>query len=122
MSPSVLFLVGLSITLGISMAIVIYLKAPLQRILVELCGTQERADFWLAFSNVAVTLVPLIFAMQYTPEVKGGTPAILELATQLKWALVGLLVAVLVLGWVLSRFILRPRTNANPVPTESPAA
>jgi hypothetical protein len=56
---------------------------------------------------VTITLVPLIFAMQYTPDLKAGSSAVLELATQLKWALAGLLFAVLVLGWVLKGFIHR---------------
>jgi hypothetical protein len=107
MTPSVLFLMGLAATLATSLAIVAYLRVPLQSILVELCGTRERAAFWGAFSNVALALLPLIFAMEYTPELKGGTPAVLEVAAQLKWALAGLLSAVVVLGWVLSRFIRR---------------
>ena len=106
MTPSVLFLLGLAATLVASLAIVAYLRGPLHSILVELCGTRERAAFWVAFSNVTLALLPLIFAMQYTPELKGGTP-VLEVAAQLKWALAGLLSAVVVLGWTLSRFIRR---------------
>jgi len=107
MTPSILFLTGLAATLATSLAIVAYLRGPLRSILVELCGTRERATFWVAFSNVALALVPLIFAMQYTPDLQGGTTAVLEVAAQLKWALAGLLSAVAVLGWVLSRFIRR---------------
>jgi hypothetical protein len=72
---------------------------------VELCGTGERAAFWVAFSSISITLVPLIFAMQYTPELGGETAAVLEIAAQLKWGFAGLLGAVLVHGWILSRFI-----------------
>jgi hypothetical protein len=105
MTPSVLFLMGLAAALAVSLAIVAYLRVPLHSILVELCGTRERAAFWVAFSNVTLALLPLIFAMAYTPELKGGNPAVLEVAAQLKWALAGLLSAVVVLGWVLNRFI-----------------
>lgn len=107
MTTSVLFLLGLGLTLIATFAIVAYLRSPLHSILVELCGTRERAAFWVSFSNVTITLVPLIFAMQYTPDLKAGSSAVLELATQLKWALAGLLFAVLVLGWVLKGFIHR---------------
>ena len=108
MTTSVLFLLGLGLTLIATFAIVAYLRSPLHNILVELCGTRERAAFWVSFSNVTITLVPLIFAMQYTPDLKAaGSTAVLELAAQLKWALAGLLFAVLVLGWVLRGFIRR---------------
>lgn len=50
------------------MGLVSYLKAHLKNLLVELCGTEERASFWLAFSNVTLVLVPLIFALDYQPE------------------------------------------------------
>jgi flagellar biogenesis protein FliO len=67
---------------------------------------------------VTITLVPLIFAMQYTPDLKAGSSAVLELAAQLKWALAGLLLAVLILGWVLKGFI---RRQAGQRVTEQPA-
>ncbi|MBZ5546717.1 MAG: hypothetical protein LAO22_01970 [Acidobacteriia bacterium] len=107
MTASFLFLVGLGLTLVTAFAIVAYMRSPLHSILVELCGTRERAAFWVSFSNVTITLVPLIFAMHYTPDLKAGNAAVLELATQLKWALAGLLFAVLILGWVLSSFMRR---------------
>jgi hypothetical protein len=105
MTPSMLFLAGLAMSLVTSLAIVVYLRVPLHRILVELCGTNERAAFWAAFTNISITLVPLIFALQYTPESKEGPSAVLEIAAQLKWALAGLLTTVVIVGWTLSRFI-----------------
>jgi hypothetical protein len=104
MTPSILFSIGLAVSLVTSLAVVVYLRAALQRILVELCGTSERARFWAAFTNISVVLVPLIFALQYSPELKEGQPAVLEIAAQLKWALAGLLATVVMVGWVLSRF------------------
>jgi hypothetical protein len=104
---TIMFLTGLAVTIITALAIVAYLRTPLHGILVELCGTKDRAAFWVAFSNITLALVPLIFAMQYTPEVRPGTSLVLEVAAQLKWALAGLLSAVVFLGWVLSRFIRR---------------
>jgi hypothetical protein len=123
MTATLLFLTGVVLTLIAAFAIAAYLRSPLHSILVELCGTSERAAFWVAFSNVTIILVPLIFAMQYTPSLKEGSSAILELAAQLKWALAGVLIAVLILGWVLSRYIRRQDgsvTTSKPAPAEAP--
>jgi hypothetical protein len=58
--------------------------------------------------------------MQYTPDLKAGSSAVLELAAQLKWALAGLLFAVLILGWVLRGFL---RRHGDQVVTkQTPAA
>jgi hypothetical protein len=119
MTASLLFLIGIGLSLLVAIAIVSYLRSPLQGILVEICGTRERASFWVSFSNVTIMLLPLIFALQYTPCLKEGSSAVLELAAQLKWALAGLLLAVLVLGWVLSTFLRRKSGHgaAAQVPT-----
>ena len=109
-----LYMYGLLITLTASSAVVIYLRSPLEKILSELCGTPERARFWAAFSNVTLIGVPAIFAMQY-PETSASALIGYELANQVKWGLIGLVVSTAVLAWVLSRFI--PRA-ARPVASE----
>jgi hypothetical protein len=110
MNASILFVGGLAITLVTSVSVVIYLNSPLQKILAELCGSPERAAFWTSFSNVALTVVPVIFAMQYHPETGGSAPVAFELADQLKWGLIGVVLSITLLAWVLSRFI--PRVPA----------
>jgi hypothetical protein len=56
-----------------------------RRLLEELCGTHERANFWAVFSNITVTLVPTIFAMQYEPDSRA---TLFEVARQVKLGLV----------------------------------
>jgi len=111
MNASVLFLCGLALTFAISISVVIYLKAPLRQILIELCGTAERAAFWTTFSGIVLTAVPVIFAMQVRPENSANVLAAFELADQLKWGLIGLVLSIAVLAWVVSRFIPRAETK-----------
>ena len=121
MSAPSLFLVGIGITLLMSLTTVIYLMNPLCKILTELCGTRERADFWLAFSNVTLMLSPLIFAASCTPDPSGHL--VIEIATQLKWSFIGLLTALMITGWVVSRFIPRQPGRSSPVvPQQSGSA
>jgi len=115
MNAAILFVGGLAITFLTSASVVVYLRSPLQRILVELCGSPERAAFWTSFSTITLTLVPVIFAMQWHPETGGTTPVAFELADQLKWGLIGVVFSITLLAWVLSRFI--PRVG-KPSPSE----
>ena len=112
MTGSAMFASGLAITLGSSLVVVFYLQRSLHRLLIELCGNPNRAQFWTAFSAVTVGLVPLIFALGYRPDEQ--MPAVLEIAGQLKWAFIGMALSVLCLGWTVSRFI--PRAPRNGVP------
>jgi hypothetical protein len=90
-------------------------QEPLERLLTELCGNQGRAAFWTAFSAVTVALVPLIFALGYEPVVEPARPPLLEVASQLKWGLIGMLGSVLMLGWAITRYIPKPQQKPGQV-------
>ena len=75
MSAPILYLAGVAITTATSLIVVAYLRVPLRSILTDLCGTLERANFWLAFCNVTLVLVPLMFALSSQPEVEANRPA-----------------------------------------------
>ena len=107
MNATTVFALGSLATLAIGAAVVLYLRRPLRNILVELCGNEERAEFWTAFSAVVVGVVPVICAMACHPVPGPDTPAVFELADQLKWGLIGLTASVLMLGWVVGRSIVR---------------
>ena len=111
MSDTVIFVVGLGITLVVTLAVVVYLRPHLRKILIDLCGTEERGDFWTAFSNVTIVLVPVICAMFSPPQSSEGRAAFFEINSQLKWALIGLVGTVVLLGLVISRFIPRQKLS-----------
>ena len=110
MYVSVILAGGLAITLLAASIVVRYLSAPLRTQLKELCGNADRAEFWTAFSNVTVMLTPAIFAMLADPSDSPATPVLMAIINQLRWGLIGLVMSVLMLGWILGRFL--PRTSA----------
>ena len=116
MRETIIFLSGLATTAAITAAALLYLRRPLQRQLVELCGNAERASFWTSFTTITVGLVPLIFALQAKPS---GTDrlAIFVFADELKWGLIGLALSVLVVGKVVGKFLPKPVVVAPPVIT-----
>lgn len=121
MTASLPFLCGLGLALAACLATFFYLRPPLHQILVELCGNRARADFWAAFSGIAVVFVPLIFAL-HMRLAAAGEPFLFTLARQLEWAFVGLVASVLLLGWVIGRFLPReqPQTRKPPLPAPAP--
>ncbi|SRR6266852_2462288 len=112
MSLTMVFLSDMGLAAFLSIGLVAYVQAPLQSLLIELCGTKERASFWLAFSNVTLVLVPVIFALDYKLELGPEKNLVLEMAAQLKYALIGFVVALSALALIMLRFIPRNKTNA----------
>lgn len=120
MTASLPFLCGLVLALAACLATFLYLRPPLREILVELCGNRARAEFWAAFSGIAVVFVPLIFALHMRMAAGASEPFVFTLARQLEWAFAGLVAAVLLLGWVIGRFIPRERPQAHKAPLPAP--
>ncbi|HEX4543899.1 MAG TPA: hypothetical protein VH114_12075 [Candidatus Acidoferrum sp.] len=112
MNPTTTFLADIGFVAILAVGLVAYVKSHLSTLLVELCGTAERASFWLAFSNVTLVLVPLIFALDYKPEFGPDRNFVFEMATQLKHAIIGFVTALSLLAVVLFRFIPRNKSNA----------
>jgi hypothetical protein len=107
MTASWLFASGLTATVTISLLVVAYLRQPLKQLLTELCGHENRVAFWTAFSVVTVSLMPAIFALGSWPGADPSTPALLGIAEQVRWGMIGLVLSVIALGWIVSRFIPR---------------
>jgi hypothetical protein len=99
------FLTGVGISIFLALLVVKYLRTPLKKVLVDLCGTSERAEFWLAFTNVTLVLVPLSVSLHIRPEPSSLTGFLFELSDQLEGSLLGLIFALGVLGFVLNRYI-----------------
>ncbi|HXZ29114.1 MAG TPA: hypothetical protein VEG08_14065 [Terriglobales bacterium] len=108
------FLCGLGLALAACLATFLYLRPPLLQILEDLCGNHARARFWAAFSGIAVVFVPLIFALHMRLAAGAGEPFVFTLARQLEWAFAGLVLSVLLLGWVIGRFIPRETPRERP--------
>jgi len=111
MNSAIPFLIDVGLVAILSISLVTYVKGHLNHLLVELCGTEERAGFWLVFSNVILVLVPLIFALDYKPEFEPDRNFVFEMAAQFKQAIVGFVVALGSLGVILFQFIPRGQTQ-----------
>ena len=106
MNTILYFLIQIILTLAISTLIVGYIRPSLQKILTDLCGTEDRAKFWTAFSNVLLIGMPMIFALYYKPGAQSPNDLFFEVAGKLGGNLGGLLFAMLGIGVFVSFFAL----------------
>jgi hypothetical protein len=90
-----------------------YLRRPLNSILIDICGTSDRAAFWCAFSNVTLFLLPILFMLDYSPEDHTSTLGLWVLAAVIKRGILGLAVTVVTLGFVVGSFIRRSQAGAS---------
>jgi hypothetical protein len=107
MSPVIAFIVGLLLTMGLVFLALLYLRNPLQAILTDLCGTVERARFWTAFSNITLFFVPMALALDRRLIPRDVQQPVFAIGDQIESAVVGLVVAVMIVGMILSRYIPR---------------
>ena len=116
MNLTAVFLTGIALTVLASVGLLTYVSKHLRTLLVELCGSEERARFWLAFSNVSLVLVPQILALDYRPEAGPDKAIIFEIAAQLKYAMAGFVIALAFLAVVLISFVRRAESKgpSNP--------
>lgn len=54
------FLIELTISISVGWIVIATLSKPLRNLLIDLCGTEDRADFWMTYSNIMLILAPLL--------------------------------------------------------------
>jgi hypothetical protein len=100
------FLIEVATTLIAVLLITGYLRPHLKRILVDLCSTEERAQFWIVFSNILLVGLPLILAFGYRPKANEVDELFFEVIGRLSGNLGGYLTALVGVGMVVSFFAL----------------
>lgn len=116
MNPFLALTIEVSMTLLTCVLITKYLRPHLNRVLVDLCKTEERAQFWAAFSNILLIGLPLIIALGFRPEAVTLEAGVFEVFGRLSGNLAGYLFALVGIGIFVSFFALvapRPSTEAK---------
>ena len=118
MDNVVVYSIGMALTVLASLGVIVYMKSHLLKILIDLCGTLDRAKFWLVFSNVTLLMIPLIAAMSFRPDLNRYDSIFFALIDQIKLGLLGLIATVIVVGYMMSRFIppMRPASPNRSIP------
>jgi len=107
------FFIQLAVTILVASLITIYLRPYLQKLLVDLCTTEDRAQFWTKFSNILLIGTPIIFALKFKPEATETTDLFFEIMSKLGSNIFGLLFALICVGIVVSFFALVAPKNGK---------
>ena len=116
MNIIVSFLIEVGITVAAASIIAAYLRPFLRKILIDLCGTEDRAQFWLAFTNIWLVGMPVILSLNYSPLSRRPEEIFFEVAGKLSGNLGGFLFALACVGVAVTFFALiapRPKAEAK---------
>jgi hypothetical protein len=91
-------LVTLGVTLALGVLAIAYLREPLRRVLFDVCRKRDHARFWVASAEVLLLAVPLAFEMLLIDLGPAGDSPMFWILHQLKWALLGLVAAAVVVS------------------------
>ena len=91
-------LITLGVTLSLGLLAVAYLRDPLSRVLADICRKRDHARFWAASAEVLLVTVPLAFELLLIDLGPSGDSPVFWILHQLKWALLGVVAAVVVVS------------------------
>ncbi len=94
------------LTLLTGCLLMFYLRPSLHRILVDLCGGEDRARFWSMFATVLLIGVPTATTLGYRPVPGSFADAFFDLSRQLGQNVMSFLGALAALGIVVAFFAL----------------
>lgn len=100
----IVFLVEIGVGFIVGVAAILSLNKPLSLLLVELCGTKDRAAFWARYTNMMLFITPLLSVVLFA---NPGSSLLIDFAllkSAFKSALFGWFVALVVVGFQLVRF------------------
>lgn len=116
MHPILASLLNLGLTLAAATFLTLLLKASLQRVLLDLCKTAERARFWTVFSMIMLIATPCVVGLGFTPLENTGALQYFEMLRQLRGNLLAFLFMLAVVGGFISLFALfapRPKPDTE---------
>ncbi|MEW8693085.1 MAG: hypothetical protein AB2535_18765 [Candidatus Thiodiazotropha endolucinida] len=101
-----LILLEITLCLVVSIVLIRLLKPLLKAVLTDTCGTDQRADFWVMFTQLMLVISPLLVVVYFVPTLEISR---LNLAYELQQALfrtlLGDFIALSVIGQVMWRSI-----------------
>lgn len=100
-----LFSIEVAISLSVSFVVALSITKSLHSLLVDVCGTVERAKFWVVYSNVMTFIAPLLVVMLFGKSSSVGEQTFVFYKTAFGCSLAGVFVSLLAIGLQISNSI-----------------
>jgi len=118
MNILILFMLKILICFTISIVVLKLLKPALKNTLHEICGTRQRAEFWVMFTQLMSVIAPLLIVAFFAPtELIDQVNPALMLKETLFQSLLGIFIALAMVGQVIWKSIQlpmgKPATDTN---------
>ncbi len=68
MSEITLFTLGIGLSCLFGIGAAVYIRKPLHILLVDLCGTEDRARFWTQITLLSYVLMTALMSLSYQPD------------------------------------------------------
>lgn len=114
MSALVQLLVASLISVSLSLVVLRLLSRPLAHVLTRICPDEAAAGFWLSYTQVMLTIAPLLATLVVDGFVGADQP-LASIRLTLMAALVGLLVSLYAVGRRLGQFVRQPGAGSSVV-------
>ncbi len=108
------FFIGMVITFVVCLLTIAYLRPVLLKILIDLCGTEERGKFWMTFTNIILVALPLLSSLGFVPSTNPEGNIVYEIANQLKTNLFDFVLGLALVGFILLFFTASALRNGPP--------
>ncbi len=102
-----LFLIEVAICVVSSGLVAALLTRPLRRLLIDACGTVERANFWVVYCDAMIFIAPLVTMVVFGKSSDLSTPTLPFYKAALGSALFGEFVALAAIGVQVARLLPR---------------
>ncbi len=114
MNTIIAFIVEVLLTFIACMLMFKYLRPFLHRILIDLCGTEDRATFWTVFSNILLVGFPVLISLMYRPETTAMQDLFFEVTRKASGNVISFMITLVGVGFIVSVFALfAPRTKES---------
>ncbi len=111
MNGYLLLILQLALPLALTALAMAYLSPALGRLLEDLCGSRDRADFWLRLTWIACALVPVTWLM--LEDADAGADVVAAIREILGVSLAGVTFTLALVALVVRRFIPPPAARSG---------
>lgn len=105
MNSSYVFLAEIGMGFIMSISVIVILRKPLTRLLEDICGTADRARFWVTYTNLMLVITPLM-----VNSILGSSQhlAVIDATwcrTTVNYSLMGIFLSLLIVGYQIRRAV-----------------